>query len=169
VALTLQDNPSFFPAGTPSFINPTGFELSNGLSTISRYVFKAQGAYTLPLDITLSANFNWNEGGTRTISINGPGSVPGGTTGTIRYNTLQLLPNDAERFSSTKLLDIGLAKSIKFRGGKNRVKLNLDGFNRFNENTILSYVSNNMSVSGFTQPRSIVPPRVFRFGASLTF
>ena len=45
----------------------------------------------------------------------------------------------------------------------------LDGFNMFNENTIQGYVSNNQSNAGFTQPDSIVPPRVFRFGASLNF
>jgi hypothetical protein len=30
-------------------------------------------------------------------------------------------------------------------------------------------VSGNQSVAGFTQPSGIVPPRVFRFGASLQF
>ena len=38
-----------------------------------------------------------------------------------------------------------------------------------NENTVLGYASNNQSRSGFTQPSSIVPPRVFRVGASLQF
>ena len=58
---------------------------------------------------------------------------------------------------------------IKFRGGKNRVKLMLDGFNLFNVNTITAYASGNQSVAGFTQPSTIVPPRVFRVGASLNF
>jgi hypothetical protein len=49
------------------------------------------------------------------------------------------------------------------------VKLMFDGFNMFNENTILTYNSNNQSVSGFKEPASIVPPRVFRFGATLNF
>ena len=39
----------------------------------------------------------------------------------------------------------------------------------FNENTILGYASGNQSVAGFTQPSTIVPPRVFRFGASIQF
>src|SRR6266540_5173680 len=58
-------------------------------------------------------------------------------------------------------------KVVKFRGGRNRVKLMLDGFNMLNEATILGYVSNNQSNVGFTQPNSIIPPRVFRFGASI--
>lgn len=39
----------------------------------------------------------------------------------------------------------------------------------FNSNAVLSYVSSNQNVSGFTQPNSIVPPRVFRLGASIAF
>jgi hypothetical protein len=39
----------------------------------------------------------------------------------------------------------------------------------FNDNTIRGYASNNRSRSGFTQPDAIVPPRVFRFGASIMF
>jgi hypothetical protein len=45
----------------------------------------------------------------------------------------------------------------------------LDGFNLFNTNEIIDYVSDNQSVAGFTQPSAIVPPRVFRFGASIAF
>jgi hypothetical protein len=45
----------------------------------------------------------------------------------------------------------------------------MDGFNMLNENTILGYVSNNQSRAGFTQPATIVAPRVFRFGTSINF
>jgi hypothetical protein len=169
VALTIQDNPNYFPYGTASYVNPTGQELNDGLSTIAKYLFKAQGSYALPWDINVSGNFNWNQGATRTLSINGPGSVPGGTTGTITYNTLQESPVNDTRFDDVHLLDIGVQKVFRLRSGKTRVKVMFDGFNMFNENTILSYNSNNQSVSGFTQPASIVPPRVFRFGASLNF
>ena len=58
---------------------------------------------------------------------------------------------------------------FNFRGGKNRVKLMFDAFNVFNTNTILSYSSNNRSSSSFSSPSSIVPPRVFRIGASISF
>jgi hypothetical protein len=169
VALTIQDNPNFFPEGTATFINPYGREFQDGISTISRYLFKAQGSYTAPWDINISANFNMNQGGTRTLSIAGPGAVYGGTTGTITYDTRELVPRNDVRFEAVRLLDIGVQKIIKFRGGKNRVKLMLDGFNMFNESTVLGYVSGNQSNVGFTQPNSIVAPRVFRFGASLNF
>ena len=45
----------------------------------------------------------------------------------------------------------------------------LDGFNMFNVNTITAYSSGNRSVAGFTQPTTIVPPRVFRIGTSVNF
>ncbi|MEO6239331.1 MAG: hypothetical protein ABIQ52_20230, partial [Vicinamibacterales bacterium] len=168
-SLTIQDNPNFFPEQSASFINPYQREFQNGFSTISKYLFKAQGSYTLPWDINASANFNWNQGATRTISINGPGAVYGGTTGTLTYNTLQVEPDNSVRFKDVKLLDIGFQKSVQFRGGKNRVKVMLDGFNMFNVNTITAYSSGNRSLTGFTQPTTIVPPRVFRLGASLNF
>jgi hypothetical protein len=168
-SVTIQDNPNFFPDGSASFINPTGLEYNQGFSTIAKYLFKAQGSYTLPWDIAASANFNWNQGGTRTITINGPGSVYGGTTGTIAYNTLTAKPVNDVRFEDVKLLDIGVQKSFKFRDGKNRLKLMLDGFNLFNVNTITAYSSGNANAAGFTQPTTIVPPRVFRVGASINF
>jgi hypothetical protein len=169
VAVTIQDNPNYFPAGTASFVNPVGIEFQQGISTISKYLFKAQGSYTMPWDINVSANFNMNQGGTRTLTINGPGAVYGGTTGTITYDTLELVPRNTFRFKPVKLLDVGVQKVVKFRGGKNRVKLMLDGFNMLNEATILGYASGNQSNTGFTQPNSIVAPRVFRFGASVNF
>jgi hypothetical protein len=169
VALTLQDNPNYFPNGTRTFLDPTGLEFQDGVSTISRYLFKAQGSYTLPWDVNVSANFNWNEGDTRTLTINGPGAVPGGTTGTINRNTLEFGPRDQFRFEAVKLLDMGVQKIFSFRGGKNRVKLMVDGFNMLNVNTIRGYASNNTSLAGATQPNSIVPPRVFRFGTSIQF
>src|SRR5262249_54819642 len=82
-ALTIQDNPGYFPVLSATYINPTGREFNNGISTVSKYVFKLQGSYTFKWDIAASTNFNWNQGGTRNVLITGPGQVYGGTTGTI--------------------------------------------------------------------------------------
>ncbi|HVD91095.1 MAG TPA: carboxypeptidase regulatory-like domain-containing protein [Vicinamibacterales bacterium] len=178
VAVTLQDNPNFFPNGTAQFVNPTGLEFQDGYSTISRFLVKAQGSYTFPWDINVSANFNWNDGAaghptpassTAVSVINGPGSVPGGTTGTLSYTTLEFKPRGEERLEAVKLLDMGVQKAFKLRGGRNRLKLMVDGFNMFNANTIQSYASNLLSASNYLAPASIVPPRVFRFGASIAF
>ena len=178
VALTLQKSPNFFPDGTATFIDPTGLEFRNDRSTLERYLFKAQGSYTLPWDVNFSANFNWNDGAaghptassaTAVSVINGPGAVPGGSTGTISRSTLEFQPRGDERLKSVKLLDMGLQKNIKFRGGKQRLKLMVDGFNMFNQNTILRYSNNLITASNYLAPASIVPPRVFRFGVSLQF
>jgi hypothetical protein len=170
-SLTIQDNPQYFPfPDTASFIDPTGYQFQNGVSTIAKYLFKAQGSYQFPWDITVSGNFNANQGATHTLSINGPGNVFGGVgQATLTKNTLTSANLDEVRFEPVKLLDMGVTKAFVFRGGRNRLKLTLDGFNLFNVNTITSYVSNNQSVVGFTQPSAIVPPRVFRVGTAITF
>ncbi len=170
VALTVQDNPSFFPYGTATYINPYGQDLNDGVSTISKYVLKAQGSYAFKGDINVSANFNFNQGATRTLSINGPGAVPGGTTGTLSYTTLNYVDADSYRFDSAALLDLNVQKILKLRGGKNRIKAALDVFNVTNDNTILSYSGNNLSIPAtYNSPASLVPPRVFRFDLSVEF
>ncbi|MBP8273534.1 MAG: carboxypeptidase regulatory-like domain-containing protein [Acidobacteria bacterium] len=172
VAITLQKNPGYRPAYT--FVNPTGIEFVDGASTLARYLIKANGAFQLPWDIMVSGNLNINDGATRTLTINGPGSVYGGVSATgaaqtISYGTLNFEQNGTTRLKPTSLLDLGAQKVINFRGGKNRLKLMLDAFNVFNVNTILGFSSNNRSASTFSSPNSIVPPRVFRIGASISF
>jgi hypothetical protein len=168
-ALTLQVNPNYFPDGSATFINPTNRPFQEGVSTIEPWIFKLQGSYTLPWDIIASGNLNMYDGATRTLTINGPGQVYGGTTGTITYNTLEYTSRDAERFDPIKLLDLGVQKVFQFNGGRQRIKLILDGFNIFNINTITAYVSGNRSLAGFTQPSTIVSPRVFRVGTQFVF
>ncbi|HTL43068.1 MAG TPA: carboxypeptidase regulatory-like domain-containing protein [Vicinamibacterales bacterium] len=172
VALTLQK----LVPHTVYTTNPTGLDYTDGISTLASYVFKAQGSYTFKWNITAAANFNMNQGDTRTLIIPGPGSVYGGTSGTIRYdfnssnrNTLRFEPADSVRYDPVKLLDLSLAKAFEFRGGKNRVKVMLDGFNMFNDNTVLAYGSPNITKIGYTQPTTIVAPRVFRLGLAVNF
>ncbi len=172
VAVTIQDNPGFLPEYT--FTNPTNISYSDGASTIARYLIKASGAYQLPWDIMLAGNLNINDGATRTLSITGPGAVANGVTSTgaansITYSTLNFETAGTTRFKPTELLDLSAQKVINFRGGKNRLKIMLDAFNVFNVNTILGYSSNNRSLTTFTAPNSIVPPRVFRIGGSISF
>jgi hypothetical protein len=179
VAVTIQDNPSYYPAYSPTFINPTGIDYRQGLSTISKYVTKTQGSYTFKWDIAASVNFNWNQGAVRNLSpssgppgvlINGPGQVYGGTTGKIKYSTLTVQNINSYRYGDLRLLDAGVQKTFRFRGGKNRVKLMFDGFNLTNDNTNLSYAGNNLSKSAsYNSPASIVPPRIFRVGATFNF
>jgi hypothetical protein len=170
-SVTIQTNPGY----NVYFTNPTGVEFSDGLSNITRYLFKMSGAYAVGWGVMVSGNFNMNDGANRGLSIDGPGQIPlgsttpAGTAQTITYNTLAYQPTGTTRFDAVKLLDLGVSKTFALRGGKNRLKVMVDGFNMLNENTITGYNSNNRSATGFTQPANIVPPRVIRFGAQFGF
>ena len=171
-ALTIQNNPSYFPDGIrASFINPTGVEFQEGVSTIRAIPLQGCRAATRCRGTSTSRrNLNMNDGATRTLTINGPGG--------LRRHDRDHQPTT--RWSSTstgrltrsrpiKLLDLGVQKVFQFNGGRQRIKLMLDGFNMFNVNTITAYVSGNQSLAGFTQPNTIVPPRVFRVGTQFVF
>jgi Carboxypeptidase regulatory-like domain len=181
-SLTIQTNPNYIPIAAGGLFNgnngsnnnPTGIEFQDAYNTVERYIFKAQGSYTFPWEIIASANLNIYEGQTRTLTINGPGQVYGGVNAsgaatTINYNTLEFTGRDAQRFKPIKLLDLGAQKVFEFNGGRQRVKLILDAFNVFNVNTITAFSSGNLSLAGYTQPSTIVPPRVFRVGTALVF
>jgi hypothetical protein len=175
IAVTLQKRNDYNPTG--SFTNPTGVEFFDGLNTGARYLVKVNGSYDLPWGIMASTNFNMNDGAQRTMVINGPGQVYGGTTGTINYGTLRFQNDDLVRLEKTVLWDLSLNKTISFRGGQNRIKATLDGFNILNSAAVLGYSSNNLSTLGTannpTIPAeriaTILPPRVFRAGLTIWF
>jgi hypothetical protein len=177
-SLTLQDNPGY----TRHTTNPTGLEFTNGVSTIPRYLLKINGSYAAMWGINIAGNLNLNQGAVRTVVINGPGVVGGGLNSagqstTINNNsgcncdTLRFEAADAERLDPTALLDLGIHKVFSFRGGRNRVKVMGDIFNVFNISTITGFTGNgnNLSSSSYGAVSSIVPPRVFRIGAQVTF
>jgi hypothetical protein len=180
-ALTLQRNPGYTPVGTTAngtggaAGNPTGLVYQDGVSTIAKYVVKLSGSYDLPWGISAAANFNWFQGATRTLTMNGPGNVYGGVNAagadtTISYATLEFQPRDSFRFNDTRMLDIGVQKGISLgRDERFRVKLMLDLFNVFNESIVLGYSSNNVSLPASTAPSSIIPPRVLRLGIRAMF
>ena len=173
-ALTLQTNPSYFPEGSATFINPTNREFRDGASTIPRYNLKMNGSYTLPWEINASANFNVIEGASRNTTINGPGAVYGGINAsgaatTFNTNTVEFEQRGTTRFAPVKLLDLGAQKAFRWGGGSRQVKLMFDAFNVFNINTVTTYSSNNRSLAGYTQPTVIIAPRVFRVGARVAF
>ena len=180
MAMTLQNRRDFSPVG--SFGNPTGLEYEEGLSTLARYVFKLNGSYNLPYGITASGNLNINDGDVREMEIDGPGDVYGGlnfsgTATTIGLDEVAFQPIDSVRFERTALLDVGLHKTFSFNGGRHRIKLMLDGFNILNASPVLDYSSDNLSSTGTasnpTPPHqrisSVLPPRVFRVGATVWF
>jgi hypothetical protein len=174
-AVTIQDNPQYFPEGSTDFVNPTGLTYQDGVSTIAKYVIKLNGSYDLPWGLQAAGNFNMFQGGTRTLTVNGPGNVYGGvnasgTATTIAYNTLEFQPRDGFRFGDTKMLDLGLQKRFSVGPAQRyRLELMADLFNVFNVSEVLSYSSNNLSLPASTAPASIIPPRVLRIGVRAKF
>jgi hypothetical protein len=178
IGLTMQKVPNYFPEGSPTYNNPTNRQFAHGFGpggqADTEYIFKVSGSYTLPWDITAAANFNLVQGFVRVVTINGPGNVYGGVNAagnptTISYGqgSLWVEPRGTSRLEPQKLLDLGLQKTFSF--GPRHIKLMFDVFNVFNVNTVTSWVSNNRSNVGFTQPGGIVPPRVFRIGTQIAF
>jgi hypothetical protein len=180
LAVTIQKRTDFLPIGSNN--NQVGDELVNGTNGIARYLIKFNGSYDMPWGIMASTNLNINDGGIRTMSINGPGQVYGGVNAagnntTITYNTLTFEERGSTRFERTMLWDIGLHKTFTFRGGQNRIKIMADGFNILNKDHITNYSSNNLSLAGSTSNpvvpsqriSSIIAPRIFRIGATISF
>jgi hypothetical protein len=152
------------------FTDPQNVEYGNGVSNLARYIFKLNGSYDLPWGVTASMNLNVNDGATRTMIINGPGNVFGGVgQSLISRSTIQFQENNTTRFERTQLLDLSLQKTFSFRGGQNRIKVMIDGFNMLNTPTVLGYSSNNLSLTTNTRVSNIIPPRVFRIGAQINF
>ena len=180
VAVTLQKRNDFHVYNA----NPTGLDLFDGRNIGARYLVKVNGSYDLPWGIMASTNFNMNDGAHRRMFISGPGNVYGGTSGTISYNfagnntnTLPFQEDGTTRLEKTVLWDLSLNKTVTFRGGQNRVKLTVDGFNILNSAPVLGFSSNNLSTLGTAQNpiipadriATILPPRVFRAGVTFWF
>ena len=185
-AITLQTREDFRPVGTAS--NPTGEEFIEGTSSLDKYLVKVSGSYLLKWDIMAAANWNWSESGSRNnLVITGPGNVSGGpnalgapTTITINANgtnTLLFEERGVTRLDPINLVDLSVSKTFQLRGGKNRLKLNLDAFNVLNVATTTNFAGSNLSVlptatnptAQWQQISGIVPPRVIRVGASFGF
>ena len=95
----------------------SSFEFSNGVSTIVRYLFKSPGIHA-PVGHQPVPNFNMNRARPAHLHRRA-GFGSGRNHGTLTYNTLQVLPNDAVRFEPGNLLDVGVHKVFKMRGGRN--------------------------------------------------
>jgi hypothetical protein len=176
VALTLQKRNDYEEPG--SFVNPTGIEYFDGGNSGLRYLLKVNGSYDLPWGIMASTNFNMNDGANRNMSIAGPGNVFGGVgQSLINYASLNFQPPGSVRLERTMLWDFGLNKTFTFRGGQNRIKATIDGFNILNKATVTGFSSSNLSSLGSTanpvlpseRISSIIPPRVFRAGITIWF
>jgi hypothetical protein len=153
--------------------DPTGLEFTNGYTNGSaRFDAKVSGSYEMPWGILAAANLNIQENGQRTRSVNGPGTIYGGTSGTVSKTTLDFEPRGSVWLDVVNLLDLSASKTFGVPGtSSQKFTLTVDCFNVFNVATIRGYSSNNISNNPgtYTQISSIVPPRVFRLGGRITF
>ena len=138
--------------------NPNTF--FNQLNETWDWVFKAQGSYHLPFNFLTSANYQLIAGATWTKQA----LLTGGTT--IPSITLNAEPFGSERLPSTSLLDVRVGKTIPLVS-KTKLELNVDLYNALDVNTTQSVTARIGSSLGV--PRSIVPPRIAMFSASLIF
>ena len=189
ISYTWNDFRGFTPAGTFNTStfpvgDPTGISFTNGFTNNTpRYAVKGYASWEMPWHgLLAAANWNLNDGDVRTLSINGPGTIPNcpqGTAvaqcdGTITYNTLTFESNGSARLPAIDLLDLSVAKN--FDVGRQRLTVTLNCFNALNVNTVTAFQSNVVSNNGlngapstFNAISSIVPPRVFRIDLRYAF
>ena len=138
---------------------------SSGLDNVyvnAKWLFRLSGSYTLAWhEIGVAANYNARSGypflavvlsPTRPFSA-GQASVYLDTIGDVRLPTFEQL-------------DLRVNKT--FRVGRARLQANMDVFNLFNGNTILSE-RRTQNASNANNISSILAPRVLRFGVRMTF
>jgi hypothetical protein len=173
-AVTLQTSKAYEPIGAFRG-NPTGVDFRNGISQLPGYLIKANGSYDLPWGITAAGNFIMNQGGYRILVIDGPEDVYGGLDAngavtTFDYGTIEFRSRDQnDRFDAIKLLDLSLQKTFSLGQERYRLKVMFDTFNVLNSNNIRSFGSNNLNSANSDRIDNIVPPRVFRIGATFNF
>ncbi len=134
----------------------------------ARWQANVNGLYQLPRDMYISANVQARQG-----------------YGIPFYHRVTNVP-DADGFTSTKLVQIGKVTDRRYKDlvtvdlkfgklikvGGTTVELSVEAFNLFNEDTVLQNDRRvNTSTYSTYGPRvdEILSPRIFRFGALITF
>lgn len=153
---------------------PTGVVFTNGFTNGTLgWTIKSHGSVELPFGLMAGMNLNIEQGVIRAETITGPGAVASGTS-SINLSTLAFQDLGTSHLPPTKLLDLNIAKTFPL--GRARLTLTLSCFNVFNTATPLSYSSNDVSNNGqngspasFLSALSLMPPRVFRVDARVTF
>jgi hypothetical protein len=124
------------------------------------WLSRISGAYVLPADVQISANFEHRSGTpwARTVSVRGGQQIPS--------LTVRVEPIGTRRLPNLNLLNMRAEKSFRLPSGQ-RLALRLNLYNALNVNTVLTV--NALSGAAFGRPTSIAPPRVAEVGVSYTF
>ena len=121
---------------------------------------RANGAYTFPLDVQLSANFETRSGSpyARTVSLTGGQQITSQVIRVERIGTRQL--------PTINLLHLRVEKAIRLSGSK-KVSLRLNVYNLTNIATVQSLTQ--LSGPNFELPLTFMPPRIGEFGVQFDF
>jgi hypothetical protein len=144
--------------------------------TVTNWNFKVFGTYQAPYDFVLTPSLRHQSGTPLSRDV----TVSGGNIGT---NTVyETEPNTAYRTDNVTVFDAKIERRFRFSGGRS-LSAFVDAFNILNTNSAqINGQSGNVSrplvtlpdgsrgrVQGFLRPTSLIPPRIFRFGAKLSF
>ena len=153
VSYTWNDFRQFTPPGTFGTTgttpgNPTGIQFTNGFTNNTpRYTVKGYASWEMPwYGLLASLNLNYNDGGVRTESILGPGTIsncPTGTAkascvGSIKYSTFTFQANGTTHLAATDLIDLAISKN--FNIGRQKLTVTFNAFNVLNINTPTGFV-----------------------------
>lgn len=130
-----------------------------GVFQNAKWLTKASGQYTFPLDINVSAVYQARQGFPVTPSVTIASRANSG--GQVQ---VLLDPLGEQRLDTFQTMDIKVDKIFTF--GRFRVRPSMDIFNIGNVNTVLAR-RRNQAASNANTVSGIVAPRVARFGVSL--
>ena len=131
--------------------------------------FKALAAYTIPvLDVQFSGTFQSIPGPQVQASVVYPSALVAGSLGRPLAGTAIVQANviepGTEYGDRLNQLDFRVGKIIRFGGA--RAALNVDVFNVFNDNAVLT---ENASFAVFRQPLNVLNPRLLKFSVNFDF
>lgn len=121
--------------------------------------FKLQGNVLLPLDISLSAIFNWESG--RFLDANFVGRIPG-----ISYALIYPEPIGTNQAGATNNLDLKLEKQFRYKGAT--LGISLDIFNATNNYEDNLYYYNRYG-NRFGARTGVKIPRTFVMGIRIIY
>ena len=123
------------------------------------HLFKLAGSVTLPLDFNIGAFIRYQSGEPFAREIEAPERMNQG------YVTVNVEPIGSQRLDSVTTIDLRAAK--RFIIGPTELELMLDVFNLTNENTTVD-MGNEVN-NDYETIYQILPPRIYRLGAKISF
>ena len=132
----------------------------NAVNRNCEWLTRVSGAYTFPLTIVTSANFEHRSGTAwaRTVFFTGGQQIPSAL--------VRVEPIGTRRLPAINLLTLRGEKTLRLRRGQ-RVALRLNVYNALNINTTLSLTQ--QSGPNFLRPVTIVPPRIAELSVQYSF